>query len=32
VTVPNSTPEGLDVPLTITQGGYTDTIGLRVIN
>ncbi len=32
VTVPNSTPEGLNIPLTITQGGFTDTIGLRVVN
>jgi uncharacterized protein (TIGR03437 family) len=32
VTVPSSTPEGLDIPLTITQGGFTDTIGLRVID
>ena len=31
VTVPNTTPEGLSVPLTITQGGVSSTISLRVV-
>ena len=29
--VPNSTPLGLSEPLTITQGGFTGTINVRVI-
>jgi uncharacterized protein (TIGR03437 family) len=30
-TVPQSVPEGLSLPLTITQGGYTDSQNVRVI-
>jgi uncharacterized protein (TIGR03437 family) len=32
VTVPNSTPQGLAVPLTITQGAGAQTLQLRVAN
>jgi uncharacterized protein (TIGR03437 family) len=32
VTVPRSTPLGLSVPLTITQGGQSQTVKVRVVN
>ncbi len=32
VTVPSNTPEGLGIPLTINQGGFTTSIALRVVN
>ncbi|MEO8052014.1 MAG: hypothetical protein ABI833_16480 [Acidobacteriota bacterium] len=32
VNVPNSTPLGLSVPLTITQGGQSQTVNVRVVN
>jgi uncharacterized protein (TIGR03437 family) len=32
VTVPRSTPTGLGLPLTITQGGFVQSIGLRVVD
>jgi len=32
VTVPASTPQGLSVPLTISQGGFTGTINVRVVD
>jgi uncharacterized protein (TIGR03437 family) len=32
VTVPGSVPQGLAVPLTISQGGFTTSINLRVID
>jgi uncharacterized protein (TIGR03437 family) len=30
-TVPNNAPQGLGIPLTITQGGWTQTVNVRVI-
>ena len=32
VTVPSSVPLGLSVPLTITQGGQSQTVNVRVVN
>jgi uncharacterized protein (TIGR03437 family) len=32
VTVPGSVPLGLSVPLTITQGGQSQTVNVRVVN
>jgi uncharacterized protein (TIGR03437 family) len=32
VSVPGSAPEGLNIPLTINQGGSTATVGLRVVD
>jgi uncharacterized protein (TIGR03437 family) len=32
VTVPSSAPLGLSVPLTITQGGQSQTVNVRVVN
>ena len=32
VTVPRSTPQGLNMPLTISQGGSVHTLGLRVVD
>jgi len=32
VTVPSSVPLGLSVPLTITQGGHSQTVNVRVVN
>ena len=32
VVVPNNVPLGLSVPLTITQGGVSITVGVRVVN
>jgi uncharacterized protein (TIGR03437 family) len=32
VQVSPNTPEGFDIPLTISQGGFSTTIGLRVVD
>ena len=32
VSVPSSAPQGLNIPLTINQGGTTATVGLRVVD
>jgi uncharacterized protein (TIGR03437 family) len=32
VTVPSSVALGLSVPLTITQGGQSQTVNVRVVN
>ncbi len=32
VRIPGNVPQGLDVPLTITQGGFTNTFSLRVVD
>jgi hypothetical protein len=32
VTVPRSAPTGLSMPLSINQGGFNQTLGVRVVN